>query len=192
MFDALAVHSEIVSAIARSAVDGDSGTLWSQRHELYRDNIGEAEYRRVLYIDGTPVLKLRNQGYRCYFGDFLPIFAQLIPWHGEYRALHVCRGAVTRRAGKKAGPRQRPLEFGDAYHLVRSEAILGRPAEIHAQHKPGRDYRQPHRQQYRHDSLSEVHPSPVVALGKLSMTYAVGAARAAQRVSVLAHGGFRP
>src|SRR5215469_7150003 len=51
---------EIVSAVAGSAIDGDARTLRSKRNEFDRDDVGEAEYRRALYVDGAPVLKLGN------------------------------------------------------------------------------------------------------------------------------------
>ena len=111
---------EIVSAVGGSAIDSDAGTLRSKRNEFDRDDIGEAEYRRARYVDGAPVLKLGNHQDRRRLNDhFLPIFAQLIPGHIKYRARHVCGGAVTRRAGEIAGPRQGPTEISDAYRLVR-------------------------------------------------------------------------
>src|SRR6516165_1265872 len=122
---------EIVSAVA-GAIDGDAGTLRSKRNEFDRDDIGEAEYRRARYVDGAPVLKLGNHQDRCRLDDhFLPIFAQLVPWHIKYRARHVCGGAVTRRAGEIAGPRQGPTEISDAYRLVGARrSSAGRPRYI--------------------------------------------------------------
>jgi hypothetical protein len=45
IFEALAVLSEIVSAVAGSAIDGDAGTLRSKRNEFDCDDVREAEYR---------------------------------------------------------------------------------------------------------------------------------------------------
>ena len=166
-FDALAVLREVISAVARSAINRDAGTLGCERHELNGDDIGKAEYRRVLYVDGAPVLKVRNHQDRRIFGDhFLPIFAELVPWHVEHRARQICGGTVIGRTGQKAGPRKRRPKLGYADNLIRSQAILDGSAHVKAQRESAHGDCQADGEQCRHDCASQAHPFPRVCQGQ--------------------------
>ena len=134
----LAVLSEIIMAIPRSAVDRNARTIRSEFNELDGDDVGKAEGRRMLDEDEPSVVGIGHDCLDTLLAryHFCPIFAQSLPWHGKTGRRWLRPPAISRRTEEKTRFRKRRVQLGKADCLARSQAIFGFAANIDPHSEP--------------------------------------------------------
>ena len=133
LHDAFAVLCEIVLAVARSAVDRNARPIRFEWNELDRDDVRESGKSANVGCRRTAGCRDRPRSSRHVSGRISPLSNSRIiaPTAGEDRAGdRFGRRAIPRRAGEKAGLRQRRAQLGDADRFARSEAIFSVAAHI--------------------------------------------------------------